>query len=58
VQRRSNGNTLIGFAGVGVVTEVTSAGEVVWEGQVLIDGAPTFLYRLTSIPSLYRYEVP
>ena len=58
VQRRINGNTLIGFAGAGLVTEVTPAGAVVWEGRMLVDSLPVALYRLTSIPSLYRYEVP
>ncbi len=58
VQRRGNGNTVIGFAGEGRVTEVTPAGAVIWEGQVLVDGSPASLYRLTTVPSLYRYEVP
>jgi len=40
-----------------VATEVTPAGEVVYEGTLVSDGSPT-PYRLTKVRSLYRYQPP
>lgn len=58
VQRLANGNTLIGWAGLGMVTEVTNGGSVTWEGQVTYKGQALSLYRLRRIASLYTYIAP
>lgn len=53
VQRLPNGNTVVGFGNAGVVTEVTSAGNVVWEGQLTVDGSSGILaYRLLKVATL------
>jgi hypothetical protein len=59
VQRFANGNTQIGytFGGTLVVTEVTPAGAVVYEGTLHATGAQT-PYRFVKVRSLYSYEVP
>jgi len=61
VQRFANGNTLIGYtfgsATTLVATEVTPAGDIVYEGTLVSGGSQT-PYRFTKIRSLYRYEVP
>jgi hypothetical protein len=58
VQRLRNGNTFIGYAGVSKVVEVDAAGAVVWEADLLIDGATFAEYRMNKIPSLYEYVRP
>ena len=58
VQRLVNGNTVIGFGGVGIVTEVDPAGNIVWEGRLEIGGTPTGFYRGHRIGSLYEYRKP
>jgi outer membrane protein assembly factor BamB len=58
VQRLRNGNTVIGFGLVGLVTEVDPAGSVRWEAELRVDGRPAVLYRALRIASLYRYLEP
>jgi hypothetical protein len=58
VQRLANGNTVVGFGGAAVVSEVDPAGNVVWEGELIIDGTPTAFYRGRRIRSLYEYQRP
>jgi hypothetical protein len=58
VQRLANGNTLIAYGMAGHVTEATPGGGVAWEGDVELDGKPTFVYRMVRIASLYRYAAP
>jgi hypothetical protein len=58
VQRLKNGNTLIGFGWAGLTVEVTAAGDVVWQGELTIDGAITPFYRGRRIGSLYEYRAP
>jgi arylsulfotransferase ASST len=58
VQRLRNGNTVIGFGLVGLVTEVDPAGSVPWEAELTVDGRPAVLYRALRIASLYRYLEP
>lgn len=60
VQRFANGNTMIGYtfgSATLVATEVTPAGEVVYEGTLVSGGSQT-PYRFTKVRSLYRYEAP
>ena len=57
-QRLLNGNTLVGFAQAGIATEVTSAGDVVWEATFKVDDVATAVYRFDRIASLYEYEKP
>ena len=57
-QRLASGNTFIGYGYVGVATEVTPAGGVVWEGRLTIDGTTTLAYRLLKIAALSRYSAP
>jgi hypothetical protein len=58
VQRLVNGNTVVGFGGAALVTEVDPVGSVVWEGRLTIEGTPTSFYRGRRIRSLYEYERP
>jgi hypothetical protein len=59
VQRLKNGNTLIGFSNLGLVTEVDAKGAVVWEGTVMVGpDRPGDFYRAIKVASLYRYERP
>lgn len=58
VERRTNGNTVVQFAMTGLAVEVDPGGQVVWSGQVLVDGQPEFLYRMVPTPSLYEYRRP
>jgi hypothetical protein len=58
VQRLASGNTAIGYGFVGHATEVTPDGNVVWEADMQVDGAPLLVYRLTRIASLYRFQDP
>jgi hypothetical protein len=57
-ERLTSGNTLIGWAGIGLVTEVTPAGTVVWEGQLAYKGQPVAMYRALRVPDLYRMVTP
>lgn len=58
VQRYENGNTLIGYGWVGVITEATPARATQWEA-VLKNGTTTIqFYRAQKIVSLYRYQKP
>lgn len=54
VQRLENGNTLVGFALTGIVTEVDPNGQVVWEGDMRIGSLSAILYRILKIDSLYK----
>ena len=56
-QRLKNGNTLIGWGYVGVVSEVDSHGNTIWEGTLTSPATASF-YRMLKLPSLYRYEIP
>ena len=58
VQRLRSGDTFVGYGWVGLATEVTPAGAVVWEGQLTIDGAPWVAYRLLKIAALGHYAAP
>jgi hypothetical protein len=58
VERLANGDTLVAFAGAGVVTKVDSAGAVVWEGRLSRSSSPLFCYRVRRLPSLYEFETP
>ncbi len=58
VQRLANGNTLVGFGQVGHVTEVSPGGDVVWEGDVKVNGSNYGVYRVIKIASLYQYGRP
>lgn len=59
VQRFQNGNTLVGFSAASFMTEVTPAGQVLWEGRLTVNGQPVpYFYRARRVPSLYRYERP
>ena len=58
VQRLENGNTVIGYGGTGLVTEVGPDGGVSWEAQVQVDAQPAVAYRMIRLRSLYRYERP
>ena len=52
-QRLPNGNTVVGFSYVGLVTEVTPAGSAVWEAQLVVDGKTNLLtYRPLKVPTL------
>ncbi|MCE9602055.1 MAG: aryl-sulfate sulfotransferase [Gemmatimonadetes bacterium] len=57
VQRLSNGNTLIGWAGVAVASEVTPGGQLAWEGR-LTHPRGVITYRATRIGNLYRSVEP
>lgn len=57
VQRLANSNTLVGWGYFGIVTEVDSLGNTVWEGT-LSNGSRSTFYRMLKIASLYRYETP
>ena len=59
VQRLENGNTFIGWTWPPTLTatDVTSDGNVVWEGTLSSPGA-ALPYRFTKIASLYHYVSP
>ena len=58
-QRFQNGHTLIGYGAVGVMTEVSAGGTVVWEGRLDVPGqASTVFYRVRELPSLYVHQPP
>jgi hypothetical protein len=58
VQRLRNGNTLVGYAAAGHVTEARPDGTVAWEGDILVGGQPYAGYRMIRIASLYQYRQP
>jgi hypothetical protein len=59
VERLTSGNTFISWGNVGRVTEVTAAGQVVFEGTLHRGGSLyTDGYRIRRVPSLYRFEAP
>lgn len=59
VQRLRNGNTLVGYGAVNRMTEVAPSGQVVWEGQLTINGQSVpFFYRVRRVASLYGYQAP
>jgi hypothetical protein len=58
VNRLSNGNTWIGFAGAGRVVEASATGQTLWEAQVTIAGADASGYRIIPVRSLYGYVAP
>jgi len=59
VERFENGNTLVGFGNAARVTEVAPDASVVWEGALMIAGAPApFFYRALKVRSLYEYQRP
>lgn len=55
VQRLANGNTIVGYAFRGLVTEVSPAGQSLWTGVIAVDGNAVATYRMNRIPSLYEY---
>jgi hypothetical protein len=60
-KRLSNGNTVIGFGAIAptnrsVVSEVDPEGNVVWEGEVLVNNRGPGVYRFVKIASLYEYD--
>ena len=57
VQRLRNGNTLVGYGARSLMTEVMPGGEVLWEGQLTVNGQPVpYFYRARRVTSLYRFE--
>jgi outer membrane protein assembly factor BamB len=54
VQRLAGGNTVVGFALTGIVTEVDPSGAVVWEGDMRIGALSAIVYRILKIDSLYE----
>ena len=59
VQRFHNGHTLIGYGAAGIMTEVSTDGTVVWEGQLDVAGqANAVFYRVRALPSLYVHAQP
>jgi hypothetical protein len=58
VERWQNGHTLVAFAVLGVVDEVDESGNVVWEGQLVNNGANAAAYRVRFLPSLYEDDTP
>jgi hypothetical protein len=58
VTRLVSGNTLIAWGAIGILQEVTPAGQTVWEARVLNNGAPSTFYRGIRVPDLYSYRAP
>ncbi len=58
VQRLDNLNTLVGWGWNSLVTEYSATGGIVWEGRVLVSGAPIQVYRLLKAYSLYAFSTP
>jgi hypothetical protein len=56
VQRYGNGNTLVGFGGLGIVSEVGPTGNLVWEGRFMVGQAAGIFYRAERLRSLYHHE--
>ena len=57
VQRFHNGNTLVGYGALDLMTESAASGARVWEGRLTINGGSVpFFYRARRIGSLYRYQ--
>ena len=56
VQRFQNGNTLVGFGAAALMTEVTPAGQVLWEWRLTVNAQSVpYFYRARRVTSLYRY---
>jgi Arylsulfotransferase (ASST) len=53
VERLQGGNTWIGYTMLGRVVEVAPGGQVVWEGQLKLNGGDAFAYRIVPLTSLY-----
>jgi hypothetical protein len=58
VDRLVSGNTLIGWATLARVEEVSSTKQSIWEGELLNGVAPLIFYRVLRTPSLYAYSAP
>jgi outer membrane protein assembly factor BamB len=58
VERLSNGNTLVAFAFAGVVDEVDTSGQLLWEAQLFNGANAAVTYRVRSLPSLYGFQNP
>ncbi|HWA58896.1 MAG TPA: arylsulfotransferase family protein [Gemmatimonadales bacterium] len=58
VDRLESGNTLIGWATMGRIEEVTPTKVSLWEGQVMAGTTPLSFYRALRTPSLYRFARP
>ncbi len=58
VTRLASGNTLIAWGAIGILQEVTPAGQTVWEARVLNNGAPSIFYRGIRVPDLSTYRTP
>jgi hypothetical protein len=52
-ERLPDGNTPIGFIGVGTVVEADSQGRRVWQADLLFDPRPMSNYRAVHLPTLY-----
>ncbi|HXT15317.1 MAG TPA: aryl-sulfate sulfotransferase [Gemmatimonadaceae bacterium] len=55
VDRFMNGNTWVAYSYFGRAVEVDASSNVVWEGQLVVNGANPTAYRMVPIVSLYRY---
>ena len=58
VERLTSGDTLVAFAYAGVVDEADADGNLVWEAKLFTGTAPSLVYRVRHLPSLYTYEAP
>ena len=58
VNRLSNDNTWVGFGLVGEVTEVSRAGNVIWDAQLQNNGTNWSAYRIVPVTSLYSFVRP
>lgn len=56
VDRLQSDNTLIGWATMGRIQEVTPDKVSLWEGEVMAGTTPLSFYRAYRSPSLYRFE--
>ncbi|MFT3917146.1 MAG: aryl-sulfate sulfotransferase [Anaeromyxobacteraceae bacterium] len=54
--RQPDGSTWVGMSEVGIVSRVEPSGAIAWEGTLLLDGAPTAVYR--AVPMAPRWGVP
>ncbi|HXT15318.1 MAG TPA: arylsulfotransferase family protein [Gemmatimonadaceae bacterium] len=58
VDRFTNGNTWVAYSFFGRAVEVDAASNVVWEGQLVVNGNTPVAYRMVPVTSLYRYVKP
>jgi hypothetical protein len=58
VQRLRNGNTFVGYGGLGMITEVTPAGQTLMEGKLMNGNNTVTFYRLLRITSPYFFQPP